>query len=130
MIIDDYLGNDFLKAVDLGTTTPTIVISKVEPVELDEGKKKLVLHPVDPAMKPVVLNVTNTRALAAAFGNDDALWIGKQVLLSVRQTNMGPGIGVTPLVAPAAAAPAPAAAAPGAAGPTSTDVPFNDAIPY
>ena len=107
MLVNDYMGNDFLKAADLGLATPTIQIAKVEPVEFGGGEKpKLVIHPVDPNCKPVVLNVTNTKALAAVFGPESMAWIGQSVMLSVRQTQMGPGIAVTPLQPQAGTLPA------------------------
>jgi len=130
MRVDDYItGGDWMKAADLGNTTPTITISKVELIDFPEQNgqaqpSKLCIHPSDPAVKAVILNKTNSRACAAAWGNESDAWIGKQCLLSVRQTQMGPGIGVTPLQQQAAPV------NPGVAGPTSTDVPFNDAIPY
>ena len=100
MLVNDFIGSDFMKAADLGQTTPQVTVSKVEPVDFQDGTKKLALHPSDPQMKPIVLNVTNTRAMAAAFGPESDAWLGKTVMLSVRQTQMGPGIGVTPLQAP------------------------------
>ena len=129
-----FAGSDFLKAADLGVTTPTITISKVESVEFDSGdKSKLVLHPTDPGLKPVVLNVTNTRACIAAWGGETQGWIGKQAMLSVRQTQMGPGIGVTPLQAPVAPTPDPGRPVPGSTAQPQTGIPgaeFDDKIPY
>lgn len=107
MLVNDFMGNDFLKAAELGQSTPTIQIGKIEPVEFGGGEKpKLVLHPTDPNFKPVVLNVTNTKALAAVFGPESMAWIGQSVMLSVRQTQMGPGIAVTPLQPQAGTLPA------------------------
>ena len=97
MNVNDFVGSDTMKASDLGQTTPQVVISKVEPVTFQDGSSKLIIHPTDPNMKPVVLNVTNTRACVAAWGPESDAWIGKTVMLSVRQTQMGPGIGVTPI---------------------------------
>jgi len=121
MLVNDFIGSDFMKAADLGQTTPQISISKVEPVDFQDGSKKLCIHPAEANMKPVVLNVTNTRACVAAWGAESDNWIGKSAMLSVRQTQMGPGLAVTPMQAQAPVT---------AANPTSTDVPFNDAIPY
>lgn len=119
MIVDDFVGSTFLKAADLGQMTPTITVSKVEPIEFQDGSKKLVLHPTDSAMNPVVLNMTNSRACVAAWGNDSDHWIGKQAMLSVRQTQMGPGIGVTPI-----------GSQPVNGMPANTDTPFDDDIPF
>lgn len=101
MDVSDFMGaGDFLKAADLGNKTPQCTVKAVHTREFtDEIKgqhQKLVLefHNKD---KMVVLNVTNTRAMASAFGTESNAWIGKSVILSVRQTQMGPGIGVTPL---------------------------------
>ena len=101
MNANDFAGSDFLKAADLGQATPQIQIAKVEPHDFGEGQPaKLVIHATDPNVKPVVLNVTNTRACIAAFGQETISWIGQTVMLSVRQTQMGPGLGVTPMQAP------------------------------
>lgn len=106
MNANDFAGSDFLKAADLGQATPQIRIAKVEPVDFGQGQpEKLVIHASDPSCKPVVLNVTNTRACIAAFGPETTAWIGQVVMLSVRQTQMGPGIGVTPMQPQAAPAP-------------------------
>lgn len=151
MDANNFAGSDFMKAVDLGVTTPQIRISKVEEADFGQGEKpKLVIHPSDPAYKPVVLNVTNTRACIAAFGPNTDAWLNKIVMLSVRQTQMGPGIGVTPMVQPEApaaslppAGPVPAHMQAGPiAGPIGAvpqpvpdlpgqpGVPFDDDIPY
>lgn len=102
MDVTEFMGNsDFLKAADLGSKKASVVIKEVHTKEFnDEGgaKSKLVLE-FDGRDKMVVMNVTNTRACADAFGTDSDKWIGKQVTLSVRQTQMGPGIAVTPILA-------------------------------
>jgi len=120
MIVDDFVGSTFLKAADLGQMTPTITVAKVEPIEFQDGSKKLVLHPTDANLSAVVLNMTNSRACVAAWGNESDTWVGKQAMLSVRQTQMGPGIGVTPVNAPQTQ---------GQPAPTA-EAPFNDDIPY
>jgi hypothetical protein len=124
MIVDDFVGSTFLKAADLGTQTPTITVSKVEPVEFQDGSKKLVLHPAEATINPIVLNMTNSRACVAAWGNDSDNWINKQAMLSVRQTQMGPGLGVTPINAPGQPA------NPNQVNTGNADVPFDDKIPY
>lgn len=107
MDVTDFMGSaDFLKAAELGNKTPQCVVKAVHTREFNNDEKgpheKLVLEFVDKD-KMVVLNVTNTRAMATAYGTDSDDWIGKTVILSVRQTQMGPGIGVTPLQQPTAA---------------------------
>jgi len=135
MDANNFAGSDFLKAADLGQATPQIRIAKVEPHDFGEGQPaKLVIHATDPNIKPIVLNVTNTRACITAFGQETTGWLNQVVMLSVRQTQMGPGIGVTPMQA----APAPAPAAPFAPAPQSAvpdlpgqpGVPFDDDIPF
>lgn len=126
MDASSFTGSDFLKAADLGQTTPQITIAKVESVNFGDDTSKLVLHPADPAVKPVVLNVTNTRACVAAWGTETDAWLGKLVMLSVRQTQMGPGLGVTPLSQPAASA----TSIPVPDLPAKPGVPFDDKIPY
>ncbi len=116
MDVSEFAGSDFMKAADLGNTTPQLQVAKVEPVDFQDGSRKLLVHWSDPDFKPTVLNVTNTRACIAAWGKDSTQWLNKSAMLSVRQTQMGPGIGVTPLAVPA--------------GQTTSEAPFNDGIPY
>ena len=118
----DFLGSsDFLKAADITAAGGqlSLVIGEVGSKEFtndSDTKVKLTLQFVGQD-KGIVLNITNTRALAAMYGNVTEAWIGKQILLTVRQTEMGPGIMVTPIKAVEV-------------NPVTKDAPFNDAIPY
>ncbi len=102
MDVTEFMGNsEFLKAADLNGKKASVKIKAIHTKEFtDESgtKSKLVLEFED-RDKMVVMNVTNTRAVADAFGPESDLWPGHQVTLSVRQTQMGPGIAVTPILA-------------------------------
>ena len=103
MDVTEFMGNsEFLKASDLNGKKAMVKIKAIHTKEFtEEGgatKSKLVLE-FEGRDKMVVMNVTNTRACADAFGIESNMWRGKQVTLSVRQTQMGPGIAVTPILA-------------------------------
>jgi hypothetical protein len=124
MDANQFAGSDFMKSHDLGQNTPTIRISKVETTKFQDESEKLVIHPTDAQWKPIVLNVTNTRACIAAWGGETGGWINRTAMLSVNQTQMGPGIRVTPLQQPQQPA------NPNHVDTGRTDVPFDDRIPY
>ena len=118
----DFLGSsDFFKAADVDAAggQMSLVVGEVGSKEFtnDKGVQEKLTLMFAGQDKGVVLNITNTRAMAAMFGNVTENWVGKQILLTVRQTEMGPGIMVTPIKAAAPAQPQPG-------------VPFDDKIPY
>jgi hypothetical protein len=76
-------GSKFLSGSDLGEDRPTMRIAKVRKEELpnnDGMEMKLVLY-FEGSSKRLVLNKTNSRALARALGEDPANWIGAFVSL-------------------------------------------------
>ena len=95
MDVTDYLGNsDFLKAADIGKGRPRVKVKAIHSRDFtDESgtKSKLLLEFVDKD-KMMVLNVTNTRRMAGAYGTDSDKWIGKEIELYVEDTQMGPGL--------------------------------------
>ena len=97
MDVTDFMGSsDFLKSEDLKGKTVFVKIKGVHTREFDNNGKpqdKLVLELHDKD-KMVVLNVTNTRTIAGAFGTETDNWVGKKVMLGVRETPLGPGIAV------------------------------------
>ena len=105
MDMTKYAGGDgqYLKAADLKGKTREITIKLVgiQAFEKEDGhtdeKPVLWLETKDEQDRGVVLNKTNTRACVDAWTIDSDKWIGKKAMLSVRQTNMGPGLQVTPI---------------------------------
>jgi len=96
-----YAGGEsnYLKASDIKGRTPTVTIGKVELVEFDNNgvkdrKPAIFFNGKD---KGVVLNKTNTKGLIEGFGAESESWVGKDVMLSVVNTEMGDGIRVTAL---------------------------------
>jgi hypothetical protein len=78
MDVSKYLGNAFLKVGDVKANGPIrVVIASI--AEGQFGKLDLTF---DDGTR-LSLNVTNTRALARAYGTDDADWIGKEIELNV-----------------------------------------------
>ena len=101
MDVTDFMGSSsYLKAADLKGKTVNVTVDAIDQAEFtdDKGvtKEKLIMMLANKE-KGVVLNVTNTRACASAWGTDSDKWTGKKALLSVRQTPLGDGIGVTPI---------------------------------
>ena len=72
-------GGDWLKASDLNGRTHNLVIEGSSVTELD-GEQKLLLN-FENREKLLLLNKTNARAIANAYGDDEESWIGKQITL-------------------------------------------------
>jgi len=108
MDMNKYAGGDglYLKAADLKGRTREVTIKSVAVQTFDQGEGKgdeekpvLWLETKDDQDRGIVLNKTNTRACVEAWGAESEDWKGKKAMLSVRQTNMGPGLQVTPITA-------------------------------
>jgi hypothetical protein len=101
MDMTEFVGNsDYLKAADLKGKSVNLTIKGVNSADFTDDKgntKTKALLEFKGKDKMAVLNITNTRALVAAFGAESDAWIGKNIVLSVRQTPLGDGLGVTPL---------------------------------
>ena len=98
---DDLYGSKYFSAADLHGETPRHRIGKVAPVELKEKdgstKRKFVVY-FEGVEKALVLNKTNAKKLAAAFGKDHSKWIGVEVELYAEMTGLGKeGVRVRPL---------------------------------
>ena len=96
MDVSNYLGNsDYLKADDIGRSRPRVTIGEVHSTSFtnDDGKTqdKLVLM-FKGKDKGMVLNVTNTKRMAEAYGKESDQWIGKEIELYREDTPMGPGL--------------------------------------
>jgi len=78
MDVKKYLGNAFLKIADVKVNGPI----KVTIVDVSVGDYEKLDASFDDGTR-LSLNVTNTRALARAYGTDSDAWFGKQVELSL-----------------------------------------------
>jgi hypothetical protein len=115
---DDLYGSKYLGVAHLKDDEPRLKIGKVEVAELREKngtiKRKYVVF-FDGVEKGLVINITNARKLADAYGKQPARWIGQIVQLYTEETTYGKGVRVRPLRKPP---PVPA-----------PDPDLNDAIP-
>ncbi|MGA2112710.1 MAG: hypothetical protein ABSG98_11285 [Anaerolineales bacterium] len=80
----DVFPSKWLKAEDLaGPLTVRIADVRLDPIKNPEGgedQEKPVLV-LEGNFKPMILNVTNWKALAKGYGEDSDAWIGKRVTL-------------------------------------------------
>jgi hypothetical protein len=78
-----------MKAGDLGDAVTTGVIVEIGPVnprsEDQTSREKLEIQ-VDTIERPILLNATNTIALAEAWGDDYTQWVGQLVAVSAAPT--------------------------------------------
>jgi len=80
MDINSLFPSRFLKATDLQNQSVTATIENASLEQFNDGKK-LVLTLKDKD-KAVVLNKTNTLALAAAFGSESNDWPGQRIQIT------------------------------------------------
>lgn len=85
---------EFMFAFDLGGVDRTVTIEKVTAGELTStggkrSKKPLAYFKESKSGKPLALNATNCKAIAAMYGNDTDGWQGKRITLYPTQTQMG-----------------------------------------
>lgn len=85
-----YYDKEFLGSWDLPPgKDATVTIEKVIGAELDNGKGKKNKKPVIQFVgkeKKFVSNVTNSKTIAAMYGNMVEDWVGKRITLYVTQT--------------------------------------------
>ena len=107
-IFDDIYGSKYFSAADLRGEVIKRTIGKVDPVELKEKdgstKKKFMVY-FEGVEKPLVLNQTNARKLAASHGKDRFKWVGVTVEVYAEMTTLGKeGVRLRPLKSAAAGA--------------------------
>jgi hypothetical protein len=100
---DDLYGSKYLSVADLKDDEPRLKIGKVEVAELREKngttKRKYVVW-FDGVEKGLVINNTNARKLADAYGKQPSRWISQIVQLYSEETAYGKGVRVRPLRKP------------------------------
>ena len=134
MNINDVFRSPYVKAADLNGKSHAMTIRLCVSEEMGQGADKE-LKPVlyfQKAQKGLVLNKTNARVIADAYGVETAAWEGRPVEIYPTKVefrgNMVDGIRVrVPQTAPPPAAP-PAAEPPPAAAPLDDEL--NDEIPW
>lgn len=81
MLISSAFPSKYLKAEDLQGRNVTVVIDRVEMDEVGKDKDIKPIVYFQGKEKGVVLNKTNSNAIAAAFGDDTDNWTGAEVVL-------------------------------------------------
>lgn len=85
-----YFDNDYIGAWDLGAGDHAVVIERVEQGALQvpgtsQKERKPLVHFVG-KKKPMVLNTTNAKAIAAMYGNNTDDWAGKPISIYATKT--------------------------------------------
>ena len=116
---DDLYGSKYFSVSDLKDSEPRLKVGKVEVAELREKngttKRKYVML-FEGVEKGLVINKTNARKLADAYGKQSSKWIGQIVQLYAEETSFGKGVRVRPIRKPAT--------------PAEPDPDLNDAIAF
>lgn len=88
-----FFDNKWVKAWDLGGRDVTVTITKVEAGVLENAKaRKKDRAPIvwfKGAKKPLALNRTNAKSVAAIYGNDTTEWVGKSITIYPTKTQFG-----------------------------------------
>lgn len=89
-----FFDRDYIFACDLQGKDVTLTIERVTAGELTaiggrKSKKPLCFFREGKSRKPLALNSTNCKTIAAMYGSDTSDWIGKRVTLYPTQTQMG-----------------------------------------
>lgn len=84
---------EYLFAFDLQSKDVTLTIEKVTAGELTalggrKTKKPLCFFVEGRTKKPLALNSTNCKVIAALYGNDTDLWVGKRITIYPTTTTM------------------------------------------
>jgi len=79
MNINDTFSGNMLKAADLKGAQPTVTIANIKMEKLGDDTKPVLYFAGKE--KGVVLNKTNATNIAAAYGPETDLWVGKRVIL-------------------------------------------------
>lgn len=84
---------DYLFAFDLKGRDVTVTIDRVTAGELTalggrKSKKPLCYFRESQSGKPLALNATNCKTIAAMYGNDTDAWVGKRITLYPTTTQM------------------------------------------
>ncbi len=80
MKISAAFPSKYLKAADLNEREIKLIMLTVELESIGDDDKKPVVY-FTKAKKGLVLNKTNSKAIAAAYGDDTDEWAGKEIIL-------------------------------------------------
>jgi hypothetical protein len=97
---DDMYGSKYLGVADLKDSEPRVTIKHVEVEEMKDKngvtKFKYVIS-FEELNKGLVVNRTNAKKLADAWGKKPDGWIAQRVTLYPEDTSFGPGVRVRPI---------------------------------
>jgi hypothetical protein len=81
MKISNAFPSKYLKAADLQDKPVTLVMARVDLESIADGEDKKPVLFFTKAKKGLVLNKTNSKVIAAAYGDDTDMWDGKTLVL-------------------------------------------------
>jgi hypothetical protein len=92
---DTLYGSKYMAASDLDGSVIRAKIGKVELANLKQkdgtvSKKYALFFPGQD--KAMILNMTNARRLAEAFGKNAGKWVGQSIEIYAEDTSFGPGL--------------------------------------
>jgi hypothetical protein len=87
--IENLYPSRYLKPGDLPGKQVTVTIANVTIEEFGQAKEKKAVLSIVGYSKRLVLNKTNVKAIAKAYGGNFAGWIGKLIVLYVTTTDFG-----------------------------------------
>ena len=62
--------------------------------QVPNQQEKLVIQWRELTVQPLIMNATNAKVLAKAYGDSTTAWTGKQVVVYTVETQFGPGVRV------------------------------------
>ena len=106
--VNNMFPSNWMKVGDLQGGVIDVVVSHVIQEEIKQGEMVWVIHfhpnPQLPRAQNgnqvgAVLKTQNADAVATIYGPMTEMWAGKSIQLYIKNTNMGPGIGMRPVAA-------------------------------
>jgi hypothetical protein len=85
MKVSQVFSGEYLTAADLQGAEPAVVIESVELKEFDDGNKFLLTF--QGKKKGLVANKTNSKRIAALYGDDTDGWLGREIILYTDQVD-------------------------------------------
>jgi hypothetical protein len=79
MKVSQVFSGEYLTAADLQGAEPSVVIASVELKEFDDGDKFLLTF--QGKKKGLVANKTNSKRIAALYGDETDDWVGREIVL-------------------------------------------------
>ncbi len=130
MRISEAYPSKYLKAADLAGQDRTVTIRACVQEELGQGSEmevKPVLY-FDGGQKGLVLNKTNAQAIAEDYGDDTETWVGREIVLLVREVDFKGKL--TPAIRVRVQTPPRPQRATAPSAPEPDVAPLNDEIPW